>query len=479
MISNPKKWIFCAACQGRGKKSKGLSDKAKRAYTNALQQFEKESRKGPMPQPPKAHLHSCITCHGTGIVEGTAFLTPDFNNFPTVAIIGGGIGGVALAVACLHRGIPFTLYERDINFHARSQGYGLTLQQASKAISSLGIENLSQGIKSSRHVVHNTDGQIIGEWGARKWLTEDAKNSGKRSNIHIARQALRSTLLEQLQDHQAIQWNHQLIGFKDTADAGIELRFEVDDQIITKTAHLVVGADGIRSTVRKLLLGDQIAPLRYLNCIVILGICSLKDNPSIQDSLLDNATVFQTANGNERIYMMPYDNDSIMWQFSFPLAETEAILLSAKGPAALKTEALARMQWHHPIPAIIAATPENLISGYPVYDRALLQTSDLHHDKITLLGDAAHPMSPFKGQGANQALLDAVALAQAIHSGCRGNKSWREIGLRQAVLQKYESEMLKRSAVKVEDSAAAAKFLHSDVVLMEADSPRGRIFKKK
>ena len=54
---------------------------------------------------------------------------PDVENYPHVAIIGGGIGGVALAVACLHRGIPFTLYERDANFEARTQGYGLTLQQ--------------------------------------------------------------------------------------------------------------------------------------------------------------------------------------------------------------------------------------------------------------------------------------------------------------------------------------------------------------
>ncbi len=58
--------------------------------------------------------------------------------YPNVAIIGGGIGGVALAVACLHRGIPFTLYERDRDFAARSQGYGLTLQQACKAIEGLG-----------------------------------------------------------------------------------------------------------------------------------------------------------------------------------------------------------------------------------------------------------------------------------------------------------------------------------------------------
>lgn len=41
---------------------------------------------------------------------------------------------MALALACLHRGIPYTLYERDASFDVRSQGYGLTLQQASKAL---------------------------------------------------------------------------------------------------------------------------------------------------------------------------------------------------------------------------------------------------------------------------------------------------------------------------------------------------------
>jgi 2-polyprenyl-6-methoxyphenol hydroxylase-like FAD-dependent oxidoreductase len=67
-------------------------------------------------------------------VTSENFTEIDTKNYPNIAIIGGGIGGVALAVACLHRGIPFTLYERDESFNTRSQGYGLTLQQASKAI---------------------------------------------------------------------------------------------------------------------------------------------------------------------------------------------------------------------------------------------------------------------------------------------------------------------------------------------------------
>jgi 2-polyprenyl-6-methoxyphenol hydroxylase-like FAD-dependent oxidoreductase len=62
-----------------------------------------------------------------------------------VAIIGGGIGGVALA-GLLAPGIPFTIYERDNGFEARSQGYGLTLQQASKAIEGLGVFSLEKGV---------------------------------------------------------------------------------------------------------------------------------------------------------------------------------------------------------------------------------------------------------------------------------------------------------------------------------------------
>ncbi len=97
---------------------------------------------------------------------------------------------------------------------------------------------------------------------------------------------------------------------------------------------------------------------------------------------------------------------------------------------------------------------------------------------VTLLGDAAHPMSPFKGQGANQALLDAVSLARMIVKGCGLQSDWREAGLRSRVLNEFEAEMLERSATKVQDSAAAAEFLHSEVVLHKSDQPRGRCLKE-
>lgn len=474
-------WAICLQCKGQGKKSRRPSKKAQLRYKEAYEQFEKSNGENLAPNKPKGHFDSCKNCSGSGLISSVHAPIVDKETYPNVAIIGGGIGGVALAVACLQRGIPFTLYERDINFNARSQGYGLTLQQASKAIEGLGIFSLNEGVISTRHVVHTTDGKIIGEWGFRNRNNQSApEKSSKRRNIHIARQSLRLALLEQLGGHEKVHWGHQLIDFKETEQKEIELTFEVNCKKEIAKADLLVGADGIRSTVRKLLMGEEKSPLRYLDCIVILGICPLSSLKNIESDLLDSETVFQTANGDERIYIMPYDSNSVMWQFSFQMTEEEAKNLSNQGTKALKEEACRRTQWHSPVPEILAATPEAQISGYPVYDRELLTSEALENaQQITLIGDAAHPMSPFKGQGANQALLDALALARIISKKCNSFPHWKTNGLRESLLTEFEMEMIKRSSVKVKDSAIAAQFLHSEIVLHEGNETRGHIIKKK
>ena len=464
----------CSKCQGRGKRSRRVRKKVRLSYLKALAEFEKAGSIGEPPERPKGHLDDCVDCSGSGLVTAQQWLEPDHENLPHVAIVGGGIGGVALAVACRHRGIPFTLYERDEVFAARSQGYGLTLQQASKAIEGFGLFDLPDGVVSTRHLVHNTQGKVLGEWGMRKWLAGENASTPKRTNIHIARQSLRAALLEQLGGDDQVSWGYQLLETRQQ-DGGVELDFLVNGQVQTAKADLLVGADGIRSVVRQHLVPEDLAPLRYLGCMVILGICPLVNLNGLQHELLDGATVFQTANGNERIYMMPFTADSVMWQLSFPMSEDEAKLLSQQGAQALKAEACRRTQWHDPIPTIMKATDASLVSGYPVYDRSMLQPQWLQQGvHTTLIGDAAHPMSPFKGQGANQALLDALSLARSLYQGCGPYSNWREVGIRQSVLNDYEAEMLARSEVKVRGSAQAAEFLHSDIVLYEGDEPRGR-----
>ncbi len=470
----------CEECGGLGKKKQRIRKSVRLRYETALETWRSKGSEVPGPVKPEPHFTNCAACSGTGIVASETFPAPDNRRFPHVDIIGGGIGGVALAVACLHRGIPFTLYEKDHSFSDRSQGYGLTLQQASKAMEGFGLKKLQDGVVSTRHIVHTPEGKIVGEWGMRKWLGSNEKAGSRRTNIHIARQNLRSVLLSQLQKSDAVKWGHGFLGFNEDEDHRMQLRFNVQGETVKETADLVVGADGIRSAVRNQLIGEEALPLRYLGCMVILGICSLDDIGECDNSLLDSATIFQTANGNERIYIMPYDAVSIMWQLSFPISEKEAEALRSKGAEALKEEAIRRTPWHEPIPKILHATDKSKISGYPVYDRDLLTSELLQNGgAATLIGDAAHPMSPFKGQGANQALLDALSLAREITKGCSKQNDWRDKGIREYVLNRFEAEMLQRSAVKVEDSAAAAEFLHSELALYAADEPRGRVFKRK
>ncbi|MGA9213557.1 FAD-dependent monooxygenase [Kaistella sp.] len=473
---------ICPDCQGLGKQKRRIKKKIQLRYQAELAVFEKSNFEKSAPIRPEGTFFSCPDCSGSGIIPSENFPIPD-DHFPHVAIIGAGIGGIALAIGCLHRGIPFTIYEKDSSFNERSQGYGLTLQQARKTLENFGIFNLDNGIISNHHVVHAPDGKIVGQWGMRKWLGKVDKfttqNNIQKSNIHIARQNLRLQLLQQLGGEDKIRWNHQFTGYKKDTEGKLQLHFLENNASKSYPADLLIGADGIRSAVRNTIIPEEKSPLRYLGCMVILGICELSKLQYLENSLLDSATVFQTANGKERIYMMPFDQNSIMWQLSFPIEESAANKLSADGKSALKTEAIRRTPFHSPIPEILQLTDENKITGYPVYDRDLLTSEMLKNaDSVTLLGDAAHPMSPFKGQGANQALLDSLFLAREIYKNCKPNSDWREKGIRESVLNDFEKEMLERTATKVKDSAAAAEFLHSEIALFEGDEPRGRVLKR-
>jgi salicylate hydroxylase len=539
-------YTVCTHCKGEGKLSLGLTKKQKLRHKRAKNDAMNNGNETTTTVTTTAasitaqrRVLGCHVCQGSGVLESETDTEPPLDpRLPELAIIGGGIGGLALATACRHRGIPHTVYERDDHFSQRSQGYGLTMQQASKALAAFGIDIYrtgSDGITSTKHVVHRQDGTVVGEWGLRKW-GRDATKDPKRQNIHIARQSLRYELLQTATvaggctestrsstssgtatEDSNIQWNHRLLDYE-TCQDHVRMTFQVGDSdtVVERRADLIVGADGIRSAVRQALLGDDDTPLRYLDCIVILGICDVTalralvpgDSGSSMTKealeLLDGETVFQTADGTTRIYMMPYSATEYMWQLSFPMNEQEASALSRQGPQALKDQAIARCQsWHTPVPQILRDTPASLVSGYPVYDRALLTAEMLDNKdasgfsrRVTLIGDASHPMSPFKGQGANQALLDALALARSLyqslpsttltnHKHTPTNVTESEDGANvngaehtsshawKDALCRFEEEMLARSAVKVQASAEAAQFLHTDVAIQEGDVTRG------
>ena len=413
----------------------------------------------------------------------------------TVAIIGGGIGGAGLALALLRRGIPCTVYERDLSLASRAQGYGLTMQQGASALAALGLAQSVTGVSSSVHFSFLPDGAFIGAFGrglvARAAAaasaaaalapgaaphphlaplppkpaggeegassSSDSEGSGggggsacgsaaagshhrlqraaPRFNIHLPRQELRRHLIAALPEG-IVVWDARLLEMEE-GEGGVNLLFAGGRRV---RAEVVVGADGIHSTVRRLKLGEgglgergegcssdsgsstapapriDPCPLRYLGVIVILGMA-----PCTHPLLRQH--VVQTLDGVSRVYTMPFtENPPVtMWQASFPATFAGAEELRVGGKGALKAAAVAFCKnWLAPIAELVASTPEHCVTGYPAFDRDIPEQNCFRGfagSRVTLLGDAAHPMSPFKGQGANQALVDALALAKALVEG--------------------------------------------------------------
>ncbi|KAL7435528.1 hypothetical protein ACHAXH_002662 [Discostella pseudostelligera] len=190
------------------------------------------------------------------------------------------------------------------------------------------------------------------------------------------------------------------------------------------------------------------------------------------DYVVNAATASKTNNETELIQTSDYlcrsrkgrqrKRRKTMWQLSFPVSErSEAFRLSQLSQKEMQLEVLRRCgQWHTPVPDLIKETPLESIWGTSLLDRD--PQSFINHRKnlevhgrlpsrVVVLGDAAHSMSPFKGQGANQALADGPLLANflskaQVDSAVRG----------------FMTEMARRSGVKVRASREAARELHSN-----------------
>jgi hypothetical protein len=251
-----------------------------------------------------------------------------------------------------------------------------------------------------------------------------------------------------------------------------------------------------------------------LGVSVILGISS------ITDPLLTNQGYY-ILDGVHRLFTMPFLTCSeerhgsrqeserlVMWQLSFSdLTEIQAHALRASTYDSIIGSALQRTSsWFPAVHNLIRATLPNEVWATALYDRDALNVRALHCAgnmcRVTVLGDACHPMSMFKGQGANQALEDAPLLTsmllKALHRDQNQNRSSSSAAATSAVkrprldlatpipslsplpikllhntLRNFEREMVTRTNKKVIASRTAAMYLHSpaifDSTMLESD----------
>ncbi|KUL37353.1 monooxygenase [Streptomyces sp. NRRL F-4489] len=300
----------------------------------------------------------------------------------TAVVAGGGIGGLAAALALTRRGWRVRVRERAARFG--EVGAGLSLwPNGLRALEALGV-----GSAVRAHVLTEAQAGFrdpSGRWLARTDTAELARRYGPVAMIH------RADLLDVLR--RALPADALRTGSAVTAVEADGTGVRVAHGTGTTRADLLVGADGIRSGVRRALWPDAPEP-RYAGYTAwrLVADCG------------PLAAGGETWGRGERVGIAPLPDGRT---YLFGVANAPA---GQRGPDGELAELRRRFgHWHDPIPALLAAAAEEAVLRHDIYELPPLPSYATGH--VALLGDAAHAMTPNLGQGANQALEDAVTLA--------------------------------------------------------------------
>lgn len=307
-----------------------------------------------------------------------------------VIIVGGGIGGLTAAIALAQRGHTVDVLERAGEL--RPLGAGLTLQiNAVKALSRLG---LLQAIMAAGQVMKGASlltwtGEVISQTD----LERLAASIGAPS-VGIHRAVLQQTLIDALGSARL--------------HLGVEVRgFIQDEKSVTlilgdgstRSADVVIGADGIHSALRAQLHGK--CEPEYAGYTCWRGVC---ENAGI----VEPTCVSESWGDAQRFGLVPIGQGRLYW---FAVADAPP---GEHDGLDVKAELQKRFAgWHAAVERTIEATPKDAIFRNDIADRPTLHPWG--QGRVTLLGDAAHPMTPNLGQGACMAIEDAVVLASALH----------------------------------------------------------------
>ena len=337
----------------------------------------------------------------------------------TAIIIGGGIGGLTTAIALRRKGLEAAVYERAPDI--REVGAGLTLwANAVKALGKLGLADAvkAAGAPGMGGSIRTSKGDVLSSL-----TSEELERRYGAANLGIHRADLQRILLDRLGED-VVHLGATCSGFSQDED-GVTVRFE-DGR--AARGDVLIGADGIHSTVREGLFGKE--KPRYSGYTAWRGVVNVPDA-----SQRANAA-FETWGCGQRFGHVTIGQGRVYW---FAVRNTRPGETDAPQGRQAEVRRLFA-DWHAPIPALIEATDEAAILRNDIYDREPLKRWT--EGRVTLLGDAAHAMTPNLGQGACQAIEDAVVLA---------NRLAERDGAAQALLA-YEMARIQRANLIVTQS---------------------------
>jgi 2-polyprenyl-6-methoxyphenol hydroxylase-like FAD-dependent oxidoreductase len=365
-----------------------------------------------------------------------------------IAIVGGGPGGLTLARLLQQNGAAVTVYERDFSRHERVQGGTLDLHDES-GLAALRAAGLLEEFKA--HYRPGAEKLRLADEHATIVYDEHAEaqtdNFGSAAfRPEIDRGPLRNILLHSLQADTVV-WNSQLAAMQPVG-AGWRLTFRSG---VTATADIVIGADGANSKIRPLL--TPIKPF-YSGVMVLEGTVHnpAQNAPRIYE-LLRGGKLFALA-GSKTLVVSSKGDGSLTFYTGCKMAETWAHDSGINFSNAAQVLAWFRQEfvgWNSIWEELFAHEATRCVPR-PQYCMPLDQTWATQPN-LTLLGDAAHLMPPYAGEGVNMAMLDALELSRCLTDG-------RFIDVQTAIAH-YETQMRQRASAVAQDTLEQTEALHS------------------
>lgn len=314
-----------------------------------------------------------------------------------IGIIGGGIGGAALAFALLRKGFEVEIYEQAAAFGEVGAGIQMT-PNVVKAIKGFGLYDNFVKMAFFPKAVVGRNWQTAAE-NFRIDLGDEFRAHYDAPFIHVHRADLLELFTSELPP-EVCHFNKKCVGVT-FVDGGARADFE--DGTST-TADLIVGADGARSIVRGSVFGD--AELRWTGHQCYRA---LVPTGGVVDYVPPESAFWLGPNSHVVTY---YVKGGDMVNI---VAVTEASNWVKEGwsTPASREEMLADFDgWHESLQKLFAQVDE--VFNWGLFDREPMETWS--KGCVTLLGDACHPMLPFLSQGAGMAVEDAYVLASALES---------------------------------------------------------------
>lgn len=307
----------------------------------------------------------------------------------TDVVIGGGIGGLSAAIAMLSVGRSVKVFEKS---HHPSQG-GAALALGANAVEALNRLGLGEAVAQRGHVIDQFD--ILDHRGMPIFGYETPEALRHRPGVAILREDLHHTLRDALPAG-VLSLGRNLVDIR-TVHRGVRARFEDGEDVLSP---LVIGADGIRSRVR-LAIYPKVKP-RHAGYVCWRGLTAAAV-PGVDPH---RATETWTAKG--RFGLVPLAGGRVYW-FACLTAQVQDRVLHLWDLADLKRHF---GHFHDPIPDVLEATQAETIHMAEICDLPLPRR--FHVGRAVLLGDAAHGTTPNLGQGACQAVEDALVLSMCL-----------------------------------------------------------------